>query len=41
MDEGGLWMQAAFYWELFLKTGAPEVYLFYKQMLRETEPVSA
>ena len=34
-------MQAAFFWELFLDTGAPEVYLFYKRMQREAEPVSA
>ena len=34
-------MQAAFFWELFLDTGAPVVYLFYKRMLREAEPVSA
>ena len=34
-------MQGAFFWGLFLETGAPEVYLFYKRMLREAEPVSA
>lgn len=34
-------MNAEFYWELFLETGAPETYLLYKQALRQTCPVSA
>lgn len=34
-------MQASMLWELFLDTGAPEVYLFYKRMLREGEVVPA
>lgn len=34
-------MEPEFLWELFLDTGAPEVYLMYKRALREAEPVSA
>lgn len=34
-------MEPEFLWELFLDTGAPEVYLLYKRELRQTEPVSA
>ncbi len=34
-------MEPEFLWELFLDTGAPEVYLLYKRALREAEPVSA
>lgn len=34
-------MDANFYWELFLETGAPETYLLYKRALRAGEPVSA
>ncbi len=25
-------MDAAFFWELFMETGAPEAYMLYKQM---------
>lgn len=28
-------MDAAFFWELFLETGAPEAYLFYTQNKKE------
>lgn len=34
-------MEPEFLWELFLDTGAPEVYLLYKCAMREAEPVSA
>ena len=34
-------MEPEFLWELFLDTGAPEVYLLYKRASREAEPVSA
>ena len=34
-------MEPEFLWELFLDTGAPEVYLLYKHALRDAEPVSA
>ena len=34
-------MQAEFFWELFCETGAPEVYLLYRQALRTAQPVSA
>lgn len=34
-------MEPEFLWELFLDTGAPEVYLLYKRAMREAEPVSA
>lgn len=28
-------MDAAFFWDLFIETGAPEAYMFYKQMQSE------
>ena len=34
-------MDADLLWELFLDTGAPEVYLLYKRAIREAEPASA
>ena len=34
-------MDAALLWELFVDTGAPEIYLLYKNALRGAEPVSA
>ena len=34
-------MDAAFFWELFVETGAPEMYLLYKNALRGAEAVSA
>ena len=34
-------MDAELLWELFLDTGAPEVYLLYKRAIREAEPASA
>lgn len=34
-------MNAGFYWKLFLQTGAPEVYLLYKEASRNEEKISA
>lgn len=34
-------MDAAFYWTLFLETGAPEAYLLYRRAVQTAEPVSA
>lgn len=34
-------MEAELLWELFMDTGAPEVYLMYKKALKGAEPVSA
>lgn len=34
-------MTAEFYWQLFLETGAPELYLLYRKALQGEEPVSA
>ena len=30
-------MDAAFFWDLFIETGAPEAYMFYRQMKAEQE----
>ncbi len=34
-------MNCKFYWDLFLETGAPEVYLLYLKAMRQAEPASA
>ena len=34
-------MDAVMLWDLFLDTGAPELYLLYLRALREAEPASA
>jgi len=34
-------MKAEFLWELFQDTGAPELYLLYRQAIGEAEPVPA
>lgn len=34
-------MNAEFYWQLFLETGAPESYLLYRRALREAARISA
>ena len=34
-------MDAVLLWDLFLDTGAPELYLLYLRALREEEPASA
>ena len=34
-------MDPCLLWNLFLETGAPEVYLLYRKALQEAEPVSA
>ena len=34
-------MDAAFYWTLFLETGAPEAYLLYRHAVTPAEPASA
>ena len=30
-------MNSAFYWEVFLETGAPEMYLYYQEAKRSEE----
>lgn len=30
-------MDASFYWDLFMKTGAPEAYLYYREMKKSTK----
>lgn len=30
-------MDSAFYWEVFLETGAPEMYLYYQEAKRSEE----
>ena len=30
----GIWMDAKEYWQLFLETGAPEIYMMYTQALK-------
>lgn len=34
-------MEPSLLWNLFIETGAPELYLLYLKAMRETEPVSA
>ena len=34
-------MDAQQFWQLFLETGAPEIYLLYKETLRKSVPQSA
>jgi len=34
-------MDSMFLWELFLDTGAPEIYLLYRSSLRQTKELSA
>ena len=34
-------MDPCLLWNLFLDTGAPEIYLLYRKSLREAEPISA
>ena len=34
-------MYAAFYWTVFLETGAPEAYLLYRHAVKTAEPASA
>ena len=34
-------MDAAFFWNLFMETGSPEVYLLYRRALTKDEPVPA
>ena len=30
-------MDSAFYWEIFMETGAPEIYLYYQEAKRAEE----
>ena len=41
VDIGGYVMAPDMLWNLFLETGAPELYLLYVKALREAEPASA
>jgi len=41
VDTGGFDMDASMIWNLFMDTGAPELYLLYVQALREDRPASA
>ena len=41
VDIGGCHMQPQMFWDLFMETGAPELYLLYLKALREAEPASA
>ena len=34
-------MDAEMFWNLFLETGAPELYLLYRWAMRKTAPLSA
>ena len=34
-------MDPCLLWDLFVETGAPELYLFYRMARREAEPISA
>ena len=34
-------MDAKSLWDLFMKTGSPEVYLLYKEITRESVPATA
>ena len=41
VDMGGCDMESDVLWNLFLETGAPELYLLYLKALREEEPATA
>ncbi len=41
MDIGGHIMEPSLLWNLFIETGAPELYLLYLRALREAEPATA
>lgn len=41
VDIGGCDMDPYMLWNLFLDTGAPELYLLYVKALREAEPATA
>lgn len=41
VDTGGFDMEPNLLWNLFMDTGAPELYLLYVKALRESEPASA
>ncbi len=41
VDIGGRHMEPSLLWNLFIETGAPELYLLYLRALREAEPASA